>query len=234
MSSELVNPVSNEAQLATLTQQTSKYATPDVINDLVTSGGWLPYLSVCTGNTKLVMDGKARPREYVLVQSKDQFESLGDSCVVKPYAYRPKAMKFSQGGGAPTSYFDPKSDDFNRVRELSSQQNSGCAFGLEFLIWVPDKKKFATFFWKGTARRESQSMILALQENKACSMGSKSVTSGKNTWINPVATVNETPIVNLPDFETAKTQVEKFNNPPESSVEFDPETMAKEGEEVRG
>jgi hypothetical protein len=119
------------------------------------------------------------------------------------------------------SVFDMESDEFKRIQEKSAEQDSGCMYGPEFLVYIPQIKEFATFFCGSkSARRESPTIKALL--TKPATLKSKKIETKRYTWYGPQATSCSTPF-DPPDLEALKKVVEKFNNPPKTEVEAAPE-----------
>src|SRR5260221_10096897 len=115
----------NEVVLAPEHCAVSKYASEETFDQVSSSLNWLPIIRLFSGATGLCKEGKFPVNHYGLVLTKDNIVDLGEECDCLPINWRPKAMVFSQEGGAPISFFNPKSAEFKSVEEKSEIQNSG-------------------------------------------------------------------------------------------------------------
>lgn len=187
----------------------------DVFDDLAKSGDFLPRVQVMGGNSSLVKTEQIPIGVYALVHNKDKFDNLTKEFDCFVLSWRPKAM--DTNGDQPLSVFNHESEQFKKICEASSGQDSGCMYGPEFLVYLKGANCFATFFFSSkSARRESPSMKGRLGKAATCKI--KLIESRKYSWHSPVIVPCTTPF-DAPDPEALKEQLEKFNNPPESEVE---------------
>jgi hypothetical protein len=200
----------------------SKYGTDDVFGEVSTSSGWLPRLQLFGSNSDLVKQGKIPMAHYGLVLGQDQLEDLGEKVDVVPISWRPKAMRMKEGG-SPLSYFNPKSEEFLAAQRDSEVQDSRCMFGPEFLIWIPTLNRVATYFMSSkTSRRQAPE--LRARMGRAATLHVQFIKTAKYSWHGPTVTACSTPYPS-PDLEKLKSFVDSFNNPEDSSVDFDPERL---------
>ena len=194
-----------------------------VFKDITKSGDYLPRIQLMTSASDKCKDGSFPINHYALV--KDQaFKDVGDAVDVLVLTWRPKALEI---GEEVISVFDPKHPEFMRIQEKSSQPNSGCMFGPEFLLYIPSQKEFATFFCGSkSARREAP--ILESLVTKPATLKSRLIDNKKYKWQAPAVVPCSTPF-ELPTMESIKDVVSKFNNPPVTSVE-----IAEEGDGAAG
>jgi hypothetical protein len=189
----------------------------DIFDDVVSSGGWLPRLQLMSSNSKPCKSGSFPTNHYALVQGQ-QLTDLGNETDLLVIDWRAKALEM---GDEIISNYDPKSEEFIRIREKSGEQDSGCMFGPEYLVYVPSEKQFALFFMgSASARREAPALKTRLQ--KAATLKVQMIDGKKHSWAAPAVTPCSSPI-DLPDQEAVMEQLEKFNNPQSSDVEVAPE-----------
>ena len=196
----------------------------DSIFDSVSKAGdYLPRLQLMTANSDPCKAGEFPVNNYAVVDGNSLID-LGNQVDVLNVAWRPKALEM---GEEVISAFDPKDKEFARIQEKSMTPNSGCMFGPEFLVWIPQIKKWATFFMGSkSARRESPNVKSKMRQ--AVTLKSKKIESPKYTWFAPLATACSTPF-DLPAVEEIQEQANKFMNPPATEIEKVDE--ATEGEE---
>lgn len=201
----------------------SKYGDDAVFNELATSSDFLPRLQLFGSNSELVKRGKIPMAHWGVVIQKDQLEDLGEQVDCLPLSWRPKAMRLRNEGEAPLSYFNPKSGDFLTVQEESEIQDSGCSFGPEYLVYLPAVKRYATYFMNTKTARNQATELRALI-GRGATLKVKLIEAPKYSWHGPVVTVCQTKF-EVPSLEDMKKVLEKFNNPDDSSVDFDPKKL---------
>jgi len=175
---------------------------------------FLPRLQLLTSNSAMCKSGEFPTNHYALVRDQ-KHDDLGKNVDVLLVSWRPKAL---QTQDTIISVFDPKDDEFQRIQERSlNVKDSGCMFGPEFLVWIPQIGEFGTFFM-GTksARREAGAVKALLQ--KAATLGSQKIETKKFTWFAPQVQACSTPF-EMPAKTDLVAAVEQFNNPPKSEIE---------------
>lgn len=177
------------------------------------SGDWLPRLQLMTSNSEPCKGGKFPINHYAVVEGQN-FADLGETVDILVIAWRPKAIEI---GDEIITIHDPKHDEFKRIQAKSEEPNSGCMYGPEYLVWIPQSKQFVTYFMGSKSARRESPALRALLHN-AATLKSHEVKTSKYTWYAPTVTQCSTPF-DLPEAEEIKKQVEKFNNPPETQVE---------------
>lgn len=178
------------------------------------AGDWLPRLSLCGGNSDLAKEGKVPMGQYAMVNGKDVVV-LGASVDCFPLAWRPKAMSMTADGVV--SNFDPTSDQFKDLAAKSEIQDSGCMFGPEFLLWVPEVKRYITFMMGSkSSRREAPNLKGLIAQPTTLKV---TLLAGKKfKWHNPVIVKCSTPFAMPSDLEELKSVKDKFENPPKTPV----------------
>lgn len=197
--------------------QVAKYVNDELFDSFVTS--YLPRLQLFDSNSK---DVKAKniPLAHYGLKNANNLVDLGEEVRMFVCSMRFKALDLrpdNKGNPQVKSYFNPASNDFILVKSQSEIQNSGCLCGPEFLVYIPDLKKFATFYMSSkTMRREAPNVKALL--NKACLLRSRFIEKGQYSWYGPVATACTTPM-QLPAADRLNQELLAFNNPPETMVE---------------
>lgn len=190
-------------------------ATPAVMHeqfdDMVSS--YLPRLQLFDSNSKQCKLKQVGQGNYGLVVN-GSITDLGDDIKLFIVSLRSKAMDLN---GGVRSYFDPKNVEFARIQARAKIKNSGCMCGPEFLVYVPDVRKFATFFMSSaTLRREAPNVKSQL--GKACTLRSHLIDDGKYTWYGPISSSCSVPL-EPPPADKMFAEIEKFKNPPVEEVE---------------
>ena len=180
----------------------------------VSTGDWLARLQLMTSRSKMVEGGKFPMNHYALIKDQN-FQDVGETVDLLILAFRPKAISI---GDQVIVVYDCESDVFKKIQDDSDTQNSGCMFGPEFLVWISQIQKFATFFMGSkSARREAQN-VRALM-GKPATLKSKLIEYKKYQWQSPVITPCTTPLTHMPTQAVLLEQANKFNNPPVQDIE---------------
>lgn len=210
--------------------QIQKFTEEDV-RGLTGLAEWLPRVAINGAGSDAAKEGKLPVGTHALIWGKDKLLDLGKSFEFLAIAFRPRAMRVKEV--PPISYFNRNSAEFQKVQVDSKVQNSGCMYGLEFLIWIPAAETFAQYFFGNPTMRRVAPALLAVMKNSETdkyrpSPAMSEIKYIKNnktgfSWhgadIHPVSTPLAPP--DDPDEWTLRLQdeVKKFNNPPESAVE---------------
>ncbi len=114
--------------------------TDDFYDSLVPEVDPLPRLQLVTKG-KWVDKGRIKSGHYALVEN-DEPTDLGPSIDILPLARRPKV--FDSTTDPPTAVYDPDSPEFKRILECSQEKDSGCMWGVSFLVVVASR--FCEFY----------------------------------------------------------------------------------------
>jgi hypothetical protein len=216
---------------------------------VMTATSFLPRIQVNGSSTELVKMGKLPMGTFGLVWSKEKFVDLGKEAVMMVISVRSKALLIPQQGeqGNPVSYYDPQSEDFQRVQAkalVKNQGMTGAMFGPEFLVWLPNQQTFATFFHSSeTSRRIAPSIIQLMRKDKdkpssglrpaAIRAKTKFIDPPKASfsWWGHEILPETSPLPAPPEGfgENLRRELEKFNNPPAVEVEVAPQPAAAAG-----
>lgn len=225
--------MSNENELLALTQGVEgtviKADEADVENLL--KSPFLPRLQVCGGNTEIVKEGKMAMGVYGLIYDKNKFVDLGKEVDILVVGMRPKALRLPKEGN-PMSYFKRESAEFKKIQADSKFPNSGCMFGMEFLVWIPSQAEWATLFL-GTqsARKETPSVLTEMKKDfsgtsrdnygaaKVTCHAPRLVKNPKGSWHIPQFGPCNSDLAVLPERDSLAEEIQKFASPPESVEE---------------
>ena len=209
MPDEVITPA--VAIPADLAASLEKYTDDDF--DGVASSGYLPRLQLMTSSSEKCKAGEFKINNYALV-SDSNYIDLGTEVDCWPIVWRPKAIEM---GDSVITVFDQKSEQFRDIAKRADVQNSGCMYGIEFLIWLPKVGEFCTFFMGSkSARREARNVKARLREPST--LKSHKLQNTSYTWYAAIITACSTPF-DLPDPEAMIEQIESFNNPPAPTAE---------------
>lgn len=209
----------------------------DLYTDLTQSAEFLGRLQLYTKGTA-VNKRLIGPGEYGIPLSKDEILVLGDSIDILPLARRPKAIDMSDTEAIIVNY-DPTSDEFKRIASKSGEKDSGCMYGISFLVIERSSGRFLEYFCGTKSTRPEAGKIFAflpkteeqcallraqaesegrtLRDEEANPHGprpltlkSKLVEKGTYSWHVPVVMPCSTEFRNTPPLEKVVEQITKF------------------------
>lgn len=208
--SEIATVIEGDLPIAKYTEEEKTWG------DVVTAAAFLPRVQLYGGNSGLVQEGKIKMGHFGLTKSKDQTDDLGSSFDCLVLSWRFKAMEIN--GETIISVYNPKSTEFVRIQGKADIADSGCMFGIEFLLWIPIVNAFGTYFLNSkTARRVAPDLKGLLKQG--ATIKSNLIVKGKYKWHGPVVTQCSTPFEELPDSQEILEQATRFANPKESELE---------------
>lgn len=176
-----------------------------ILTELANASDFLPRLQLYGAKSNAVTEGKIPMAHYGLA-SGGEIEDLGKEIDVLVLAGRPKALEIS--GENIISTFDHTSKEFERIRDRSSIKDSGCMYGPEYLLYVPEADKYCTWFMASKSLRKEAKSIQARLRN-AAHLAVKLADSGQYKWHVPV--VSDPAVVpNVPDPAAIDKEIKKF------------------------
>lgn len=225
----------------------TQFATQEDFDRLGKGAGFLGRLQLYTKGTA-VNKRLIGPGEYGIPEGEEQIVVLGDTVDVLPLARRPKAIDMSDKEAIITSY-DAQSDTFKDIAARAGGQDSGCMYGISFLVIERTTGQFLEFFCGTKSTRPEAGKIapfLPLSsadiERKAAAGGdvskmephgplpmtlkSKLVEKGKFSWHVPIVLPCSTPFTKLPKDTAIYEEVRKFVTARGSEVETEPAPAA--------
>lgn len=125
------------------------------LTDLSGAGfAFLPRLQLCGSSSNLCKESKIPVGMYAYIKGKgDAFDNLGGSVNCFLYGLRLKAMKFTKD--KILSYYDPNGKEFQAIKAVSLEKDSGCLAGPEYLCYIPGKGWCTLYLTSKSARNES-------------------------------------------------------------------------------
>jgi len=174
---------------------------------------FLPRIQLVTKG-KYVDTGKISPGHWG-VPVGDEISDLGVSIDVLPLTCRQKALDVADRENIITVY-DPSSDEFKRIK--AAPKNTGCMWGLSFLVLERKSEKlYELFFGNASGRAESPKLKAFLPHKgspaQPVTLGIKYKTAKDYGWHVPVVTKCSEPIKGGPDMATTVKEIVKFVNP---------------------
>jgi len=214
-------------------------------DDLAKGGDFLARLQLCSKD-KYVTKGLITAGTYGIPESDEEITVLGKSVDLVPFARRAKALDMSDREAIVTNYV-MESDEFKRIAAASMGQDSGCMFGVSFLVYERSSSRFLEWFC-GTKSTRSEAKkiypylpLLAgdIEARKLTgvephgplpfTMNNKLVEKKQWKWHAPIVVRCSTPFERLPSVALTVKEIERFLNPPTSIEKVD----QKEGKERR-
>lgn len=194
----------------------SKYADDETMSSMSTST-WLPRLQLCGSNTLLCKEKKVEMGTYALIRSANDFVPMGERVEAILFNRRPKAMRIS--GDEVTSIFNPESEEFKAIQQESEEQDSGCFWGPEFLLYLPTLKEFCLFLCGSKSARREAKVFYALM-HKPIILEAYLAKSKRYSWHVPKCLPNTAFDQSLvPDQAQVNKVNASFIAPPEEEVE---------------
>lgn len=197
---------------------------------LVSQGSkFLPYITLGGSSSKLVKEGKLGVGHFALMKGQS-FIPLSEKFDCICYGWRPRAMDYSAG----LSIFNTANPEFDRIRQAALAGTRNMAFGMEFLLYIPDHDEFALYLFGSTSARNESPNMLNIYEEQTDSYIMVNVSSylttnkKKDSWHVPIVTKSESAVTKLPTNTQLATVMQQFNNPVDSAVE---ETVAGDSRE---
>jgi hypothetical protein len=149
---------------------------------------------------------------------------------ILPLCCRPKALDMRDHDAIITNY-DPTTAQFQEIETLGKTPNSGCMYGLTFLVYERSSGSFYELFCGTKSMRneagkignflpisEATAEFLEAKTGKsckargpmACTLKAKYVTKGSWGWHVPVCSQCSEAFSNLPPIETLTTEITNF------------------------
>ncbi len=189
-------------------------ALAETFDDIVKSGDYLGRLQLFGSKSDACATGEIGIGHWGLVRGDDITDLSGEDDIII-IGWRAKALDTS--GDALIIDFDSKSDTFADIKGRAGTRDSGCMFGPEFLVYLPEQAVFATYYMSSkTARREAKKVVAL--EGKAATFKCRLIETPKYKWHGPVVLPCSAPVIAPPE-DKVRAEWAKFANPPKSDVE---------------
>ncbi|MHC4702442.1 MAG: hypothetical protein ACYTFQ_17905 [Planctomycetota bacterium] len=209
----------------------------DDFKDLSQSSDFLRRLQLVSKG-KYVDSKQVGPGSYAVIIDGEKADDLGDKIDILVLARRPKALDMSDTSQVIVSY-DKSSDLFQDIAARSSVKDSGCQYGVSFLIVERSTGCLYEFFCGSISlRREiptlSAYMALSAAQIEArglqgvephgplpLTLGSRNIKKARYSWFVPVPQKCSTPFTasQVPKEEVIRKEMDRFINPPKDETE---------------
>lgn len=175
------------------------------------SSSFWPRLQLFTSSSDSVKEGTIEAG-YGIVENKDQIIQLGRQVDVLVLAWRPRAVNVKADPVISTS--DVKSPVFAEIKKMADEPDSGCMFGYEFAVYVPQTGTYCTFFMGSkSARREAKKVYPLI--GKAATLRMVLLSNARYKWHAVQALPCSTPF-DVPPIDQIQAKIQEFLNPPAS------------------
>lgn len=194
-----------------------KYADDKAFQELATSSKFLPRLSLTSGQSDKVMDGKIGQGRWCLESSKNNIEDLGVEFRAYICGMRLKAI--DTNAHPIVAYFDSSKPQFQKIVERAKNEKTGPLAGPEFLVYIPaPHDRFCLYFMCSTTAKREAPLVRQLL-GKAATFKVTTLSNVEHKWYGPVITPCTIPLPMPSDMEKFNSTRKAFLNPPESDVE---------------
>ena len=149
---------------------------------------------------------------FALVDGQEMVD-LGDKFDCLVIDWRPKALRT---GEQMEILYDPSSEQFKKIVVESEVKDSGCMFGVEFLLWIPGKG-FIPYYLNNTSSRYEAKPMRALI-GKAATVKVIFIKGKQYSWHAPKVSSCSVPFESLPTEEEIRNEVKGFRTP-ENSIQ---------------
>lgn len=198
--------------LSSIPQTYSKEDLEDILESK-----WFQRLKLMTSRSKVVESGEFPVNHYALQRNKSNID-LGSTVDVMVCAVRIKALKIT-GDEVIVSY-ERGSALYSQIEnEADTIKDSNCMYGPEFLVYIPEKQVFATFFMSTkTMRNDAPALASLLMKN--ATLGSKKIETSKYTYTSASISPCSLDLQFHCSREKLFEVIDRFKNPPVDEKEL--------------
>lgn len=137
-----------------------------ITNAMPSSSNRQPYLKFISSKASEAKDGRIGVNHFAIIDGdKDNPIDLGTEVEVLIFGRRAKAMDVS--GDDTVVTFDSESDTYADIadRAQNGGMGSGCMAGLEVLVWLDEKQRWATYHMTSKTMQYESGNFLAIYQN---------------------------------------------------------------------
>lgn len=189
---------------------------------------YLARLQLFGSNSDAVKKRQVGMGDFGIVKARD-IRPVGAPIDVLPLEWRPKAMQI-KADSVEVNY-DPTTERFKEIASIAdTTPDSGCMFGPEFLLWIPNEG-FVTYFLSSKSARYEADNFRKLKGRMGTLNSVLVEGTGKNkgrSWHAPRIKECLTPYT-LPDIAEIDKQIQDFLNPREFTPEEATPDIASRG-----
>lgn len=152
MSNEATNEVTTVPNALSILNNEQTTNEQEVLNQQLTQLNYLPTLAIAAGSSQAVKDRIAFPGDFVLGGK----AKLGESVQVVPITWRLRAREWdnSKSKYGDSAFYckdlGPDRTEYEAFLKKARPKTMTVAEGVEFLVYVPEKNVFCTYFIKNT------------------------------------------------------------------------------------
>jgi len=194
----------------------------DKIFTEISSQSFLPRIMLMQAGSESVKTDKIKQGHFALVLDKESPMDLGDVFDALVLTWRPKAIRI-EGNEIVEDLYDFEDPSYKKIMEDSETRVDGMSalFGPEFLCYVPQQKKYATFFFSNKTTRREAPVVKGLL-GKIVTFKRKIIKSGARSWFGITTFESTTPLAETPDINEMKDIVKGFQSPSSRKKEAAP------------
>lgn len=189
-------------------------------NEIAKPSNFHPRIQLYGGNSDACKEGKIPIGRFGLVPDKETLIDLGPEILCIPLTFRFKAMDISDREAIVNSY-DKNSELFQRIQAMADVQDSGCMFGIEFLVWLDERKTLATYYLSSVSARKEAGKLRA-QLLKPTLIEAKLMSNKKYKWHGPKVNPSSDS-VEEPDAAMCQAAMKAFEDAKDTEVASDEE-----------
>jgi hypothetical protein len=210
----------SETALAQLNSGMTSRHEDDVFNSLTIQGGFLPRVGLYSSSNKLVKKALFPVNHYGIVTGKDTVKDIGLTFNAIPIAVRPLALDLR--GKKAIAYYNPASDKFKELQELSGDKDSKCMAGVQFLLYIQNFG-LATFFCASKSAKLLAPSIRKLT-NQFVVFGSQTIEANGFVWQSPTCVLSNVQFeLPMEEILKARTEFLEIDTPQEQDKDPDGE-----------
>jgi len=180
---------------------------------------YLPRIQVGGSTSNVVKENKLPMGHWGLL-SGDTVTDLGESVDCLVLSWQPKAMDVS--GDPIITSTNQHSETYKAIQAKSTVPDSGCMWGPEYLVYLPEEEVFASLFLASkTARREASNIQALL--GRGATLKIQYIKKLKYSWHGPII-IPCSAVFDPPDKESIIEAHKKFVAVQDAEVEVVAET----------
>ena len=181
-------------------------------------GTFLPRIQLMAIGSGPVQEKKIEAGNYALIVDQNLID-LTNTFNALPLTPRAKAMKIDKASGTVEAVWDQASAEFIAIQtEADNKPGSGCMFGVEFLMFVPEFGFVTYFAASASARKSAGKIIQFIQQKSSATFGSRLIQKN-HTWWAPTFEVCQEPLESVPNVAEVQEKVEWYLGLGDTTVE---------------